>query len=300
MLARILSGLFVASLLALLALPSTAAEPSPIRVLIWDEQQPAQKEAYGENFLGGTIAAHLEKLPGINVESVSLQSPQQGLHKDQLDKTDVIIWWGHVEHDKVERAHVDEIVQRVLDGKLSLIALHSAHFAEPFMRLMHERAKQDALNQIPEGERAVAKLDFSAPLVRAPLKPDAAMTPRLEKVNGVWKLTPPGCIFPSWRADGAPSHVTILEPDHPLAAGLPQTWDIPQTEMYADPFHVPKPDVVLLEERWDKGESFRSGSLWKVGHGHVFYYRPGHETYPIYRQAENLRVIENAVRFLGK
>jgi trehalose utilization protein len=31
----------------------------------------------------------------------------------------------------------------------------------------------------------------------------------------------------------------------------------------------------------------------------VFYFRPGHETYPIYRQAENLKVIENAVRWMG-
>ena len=54
-----------------------------------------------------------------------------------------------------------------------------------------------------------------------------------------------------------------------IAQGLPETWDIPQTEMYDEPFHVPKPDFVILEERWDAGEHFRSGSLWLVDKGWV-------------------------------
>ncbi len=85
-------------------------------------------------------------------------------------------------------------------------------------------------------------------------------------------------------------------PNHPLARGLPTKWDIPQTEMYGEPFHVPKPDEVVFEERWDKGEQFRSGCVWRIGKGVVFYFRPGHEIYPIYKQAEPLRVVENAVR----
>lgn len=62
---------------------------------------------------------------------------------------------------------------------------------------------------------------------------------------------------------------------------------------------VPTPDSVVFEERWDKGEQFRSGCAWQVGKGRVFYYRPGHETYPVYRQAENLRVMENAVQWVS-
>jgi trehalose utilization protein len=56
---------------------------------------------------------------------------------------------------------------------------------------------------------------------------------------------------------------------------------------------------VIFEECWDKGEHFRSGCAWQVGKGRVFYYRPGHETYPVYRQSENLRVIENAVQWVS-
>jgi trehalose utilization protein len=106
-------------------------------------------------------------------------------------------------------------------------------------------------------------------------------------------------VFPAYRNDGMPSHVTTLLPQHPIAAGLPAHWDIPRTEMYGEPFHVPQPDEVVFEEKWDKGEHFRSGCVWSVGQGRVFYFRPGHETYPIFQQAETLRVIENALRWMG-
>ncbi|MEY4482851.1 MAG: hypothetical protein RL693_303, partial [Verrucomicrobiota bacterium] len=263
---------------------SSAAAAPPVRVLIWDEQQPEQKQAYGELFLGETIGAYLAKQLGFTVKCVGLNTPEQGLDGATLDATNVLIWWGHQQHDRVSVPAVERVVDRVLAGKLSLIALHSTHFAQPFMRLMHERAKLDAPAMVPLEERATAKLDLSAPLMRSKLKADSPLTPTLEKIEGGYRLLPPGCIFPSWRADGAPSHVTILMPEHPIAQGVPAKWNIPQTEMYAEPFHVPKPDAVIFEERWDQGEHFRSGSLWQVGKGRVFYFRPGHETYPIFKQ----------------
>jgi trehalose utilization protein len=69
--------------------------------------------------------------------------------------------------------------------------------------------------------------------------------------------------------------------------------------MYNEPFHVPPPDETVFEERWDTGEHFRSGHVWKIGKGRVVYFRPGHEIYPVYRQERPLRVIENACRWLG-
>jgi len=74
---------------------------------------------------------------------------------------------------------------------------------------------------------------------------------------------------------------------------------IQHTEMYNEPFHVPEPDAVIFKENWEKGEWFRSGCLWNLGEGKVFYFRPGHETFSVYLQKEPLQVIENAVRWLG-
>lgn len=278
---------------------SFASDSPPVRVLIWDEQQPEQKQAYGELFLGEAIGAHLAKQPGFTVTCVSLEMPEQGLDEATLDAADVLIWWGHRRHDDVSFTATERVIDRVLAGKLSLIALHSSHFAQPFMRLMQERAKQDAPAMVPEAERATATLDLSMPVTRAKLRADSPLTPCLEKTDGGYRLIPPGCIFPSWRADAAPSHVSMLLPEHPIAQGVPAKWDIPQTEMYAEPFHVPQPDAVIFEERWDTSEHFRSGSLWQVGKGRVFYFRPGHETYPVFKQAEPLRILENAVRWMA-
>ena len=271
-----------------------------IRVLVWDEQQPQQKQAYGERFLGETIADHLGKQVGLSVKTARLDDAQQGLADEALDACDVLIFWCHRRVKEQDDARMEAVVKRVLEGRLALIALHSAHWAKPFVRLMQERSKADALGQIPEAERSSAKWEFvnDQPYYKG-VKADAPLTPSLARAGDVWRLTLPQCVFPAYRADGAPGHLTTLLPQHPIAAGLPAQWDIPQTEMYGEPFHVPAPDEVVFEEKWDKGEHFRSGLVWKVGGGRVFYFRPGHETYPVFKQAEPLRVLENAVRWLA-
>lgn len=45
----------------------------------------------------------------------------------------------------------------------------------------------------------------------------------------------------------------------------------------------------------NKGERFRHDCVWTVGKGRIFYFRPSHEIYPVFKQAEPLRVVENAV-----
>lgn len=294
--------LFLLTAFSLLAgINGQAADSHPIRVLVWDEQQPEQKTGYGGKFLGETIAAHLGAQPNITVKTANLDSPEQGVDDATLAATDVVVWWAHIKWPAMSNANAERVAARVREGKLGFIALHSAHWAKPFVRLMQDRAKADALAQVPESERATAKWKYlnESPINKG-VKRETPLTPALTHDDEVWRLVLPQCVFPAWRADGAPSHVTTLLPQHPIAAGLPAHWDIPRTEMYDEPFHVPAPDAVVFEERWDKGEHFRSGCVWQVGQGHVFYFRPGHETYPIYKQPDVLRVIENAVRWLGK
>ena len=284
-----------------LACYTTLHAAEPVRVLVWDEQQPQQKEGYGEKFLGETIAAHLAKLQGLSVKTAKLDEMDQGLSDTTLDATDVLIFWCHRRVKDQDDARMEAVVKRVMEGKIGFIGLHSTHWGKPFVRLMQERAKADALKQLPQAERATAKWEFlnEAPYYKG-VGRAARVTPFVEKGEGnVWKLILPACVFPVYRNDGMPSHVTTLLPQHPIAAGLPAQWDIPRTEMYGEPFHVPPPDEVVFEEMWDKGERFRSGCVWSVGQGRVFYFRPGHETYPIFQQAETLRVIENAVRWIG-
>ncbi len=282
--------------------PLTAAEP--IRVLMWDEQQPAQKTAYPE-FLGNEIAAYLSKQPDLKITSSKIDDPGQGISDEQLANHDVIIWWGHVRHREIPVESGQRIVKRIQSGQVSLIALHSAHWSVPFVEAMNQRAIDDALATLTEAERKTARIEtVRPPQYKSPAK-DAKLTPNVEKSVGsdgvvTLQIELPNCCFPAYRPDGKPSHVEVLLPDHPLAAGLPQKFDIPHTEMYADPFHVPQPDLIMFQETWDAGESFRSGSVWNLGQGKVFYFRPGHETFPVFQQPETLRIVENAVRWLAE
>ena len=127
-------------------LPGSAADrsgSSSVRVVVWDEQQPAQKEAYA-NFLGNQIAAHLREQEGISVRSVRLDDPGQGLAGDVLENCRVLIWWGHVRQAEIAPEMGKAIVGRIKAGNLALIALHSAHWSTPFVEAMNERARIDA------------------------------------------------------------------------------------------------------------------------------------------------------------
>ena len=101
------------------------------------------------------------------------------------------------------------------------------------------------------------------------------------------------------KAAGDPETIHVLTPEHPIARGV-KDFLIPQTETYWNPFIVPPPDVKILAGQY-KGD-FQDGSdgmLWKYGKGEVFYFRPGHETYPIYFQPEVQQILKNAIRYLA-
>lgn len=292
----------ILAVLAFCSVPCPAAEP--INVVVWDEQQPRQKEAY-DNFLGNEIASYLSKQSGLNVRSTNLSAPGKGIADNVLDSCQVLVWWGHVRQAEITPEEGKQIVERIKRGQLSLIALHSAHWSTPFVEAMNERTRMDAQKQFPA--RPGEKIEFVevAPPKRYTVPGrDAPFTPRFTArkfPDNVTRVTIhlPYCCFPAYRPDGKPSYLRRLIPDHPISRGLPETFSLPGTEMYDEAHHVPEPDQVVFEERWPTGDWFRSGCVWNLGKGKVFYFRPGHETYPVYKQQAALKVVENAIRWLG-
>jgi trehalose utilization protein len=98
-----------------------------------------------------------------------------------------------------------------------------------------------------------------------------------------------------WREAGEKERIWVVEPGHPIAAGLDRYFEIPEVEMYGEHFDIPAPDTLVFVSWFQGGEVFRSGCCYHRGHGKVFYFRPGHETHPIYYQAEVQQVLANAV-----
>ncbi len=97
-----------------------------------------------------------------------------------------------------------------------------------------------------------------------------------------------------WREAGEAERVWILNRNHPIAAGLPECIEIEHEEMYGEPFSIPEPLETVMISWFEGGEVFRSGVTYQRGAGRIFYFRPGHEAYPTYHNAEVLKVIRNA------
>jgi trehalose utilization protein len=99
-----------------------------------------------------------------------------------------------------------------------------------------------------------------------------------------------------WREAGELERLWIVKPGHPIVDGIQGDYfEIPAAEMYGEHFDIPEPDELVLISWFQGGEVFRSGCTFHRGKGKIFYFRPGHETYPIYHQPEVIQIIANAI-----
>ena len=101
----------------------------------------------------------------------------------------------------------------------------------------------------------------------------------------------------TWREAGEKERLWVCNPAHPIARGIDRYFEIENTEMYGEPFAVPTPDEIVFISWFEGGEVFRSGCTWKRGNGRIFYFRPGHEVYPIYHHPKVRLVLRNAVKW---
>ncbi len=103
----------------------------------------------------------------------------------------------------------------------------------------------------------------------------------------------------TWRESGDSERLWVIEPSHPITRGIDRSFFLEHEETYGEPFVIPSPDRLLLIGNFSGGEVFRAGCLYNRGNGKVFYFQPGHETFPTYYVPEVQTVIRNAVRFLA-
>lgn len=100
-----------------------------------------------------------------------------------------------------------------------------------------------------------------------------------------------------WRESGDKEILWITRPGHPITEGIEDHIVLEHEEMYGEFFDVPEPLETIFISSFTGGEVFRSGLTYQRGLGSIFYFRPGHETYPTYHNPQVLRVISNAVRW---
>lgn len=100
-----------------------------------------------------------------------------------------------------------------------------------------------------------------------------------------------------WREADDKERMWVVDPTHPIVDGIGEFIEIDKEEMYGEHFDIPAPDELVLVSWFEGGEVFRSGCTYRRGNGRIFYFRPGHETYPTYYHKDVQKVIQNAVRW---
>ncbi|SFC36939.1 Trehalose utilization protein [Bacillus sp. OV322] len=100
-----------------------------------------------------------------------------------------------------------------------------------------------------------------------------------------------------WREADEKERLWVVDPGHPIVEGIGESIELEKEEMYGEHFDIPVPDELVFVSWFEGGEVFRSGCTYKRGNGRIFYFRPGHETYPTYHNQDIQKVIVNAVNW---
>jgi trehalose utilization protein len=100
-----------------------------------------------------------------------------------------------------------------------------------------------------------------------------------------------------WREAGERERLWVINPRHPIAEGLGESFVLENEEMYGEQFSVPEPLETVFISWFQGGEVFRSGLTYRRGAGNIFYFRPGHETYPTYHDENVHKVLVNSVKW---
>jgi trehalose utilization protein len=100
-----------------------------------------------------------------------------------------------------------------------------------------------------------------------------------------------------WREAGEKQRLWVVAPGHPIVAGLPECFEVEHDEMYGEHFDIPPPEELVFISWFPGGEVCRTGCCFQRGQGKIFYFQPGHETYPVYHDENVRRVIANAVHW---
>jgi trehalose utilization protein len=104
----------------------------------------------------------------------------------------------------------------------------------------------------------------------------------------------------TWRENEERERLWAIHPEHPIVEGIDSPVVVPEAETYGEPFAVPEPDELVFTSWFEGGEVFRSGCCYRRGLGRVFYFRPGHETHPIYHDETIQQILANAAEWASE
>lgn len=109
------------------------------------------------------------------------------------------------------------------------------------------------------------------------------------------------CSFSAYVGDSTTLKVSVVAPNHPIAKGVAPEFTIACHERYSDPYAVPAPETVVFDGlatlKDGKTNASKQGYCWTMGKGRYFYFQAGHETDPVFFDANVRRIMANAVQW---
>lgn len=226
-----------------------------LSVIVWNEfiqERPNSviRSIYPEG-LHSIIAGALKRTPVFRTKAATLDistatqdQPEQGLSKARLEACDVLVWWGHLGHDRLSDDVLIRVHRRVLEG-MGLIVLHAGYSSKLFQRLLG---------------------------ANRPLK---------------------------WRTSSEKERLCVVQPSHPISAGLKGLPESPADELCGERFDGAPPDSTVLASRSRSGKAFASGCCWERGYGRLFYFRPSHINESTFGDLNVQRILANAVQWVA-
>ena len=172
-----------------------------IRVTVWNENYHERtNEDVARNYpegIHGCIAGFLAEA-GMQTQTATLDMPEHGLTEEVLDRTDVLVWWGHMKHGEVSDDIVEKAHRRILNG-MGYIALHSSHASKLFKKLV---GTSGSLRWREAGEKEILwVIDPSHPIVDG--LGDHIIVPHEEMYGEQFGIPAPDeLVFISWFQGG--------------------------------------------------------------------------------------------------
>lgn len=175
-----------------------------INVTIWSEGldpklepraialYPADINVYLADFLGEEVDFE------VNVRSLS--QPENGLSKEILDWTDVLVWWSHLYDAQVSDEVAERVVQAVLNG-MGVLFLHASLGSKPAKRLLGVSSNVGKYREVGEMEK-IWVVNRSHPAVEG-MEKEYIEIPGSEMYGEPYGIpTPDDIVFISWFEGG--------------------------------------------------------------------------------------------------
>jgi trehalose utilization protein len=109
------------------------------------------------------------------------------------------------------------------------------------------------------------------------------------------------CTWGTYKVDATTCTLKVKDPKHPICEGLPAEFTFKHEERYSEPYAVPEPKAVPLDGfhllKDGSKDNARFGLCWDVGKAKYFYFMAGHETNPVFMDANVQKIMANAVKW---